>query len=91
MIVEDNENMRGSEAIVAEWRRDARVRGRPGRWPPTPSTPDGAMDIKMKEMDGITARVRSKLLPRSQHMIVSDTTTVLARAAREAGASEYVV
>ena len=51
------------------------------------------MDIKMKELDGIAAtrRIRSRW-PAAQIMMVTDyDDAALRQAAREAGASEYVV
>lgn len=97
LIVEDNENMRrmisgmiadlahetheccdGSEALAAYTRH----------------LPDWVlMDVKMKEMDGITAtRLIKDSFPKANIIIVSEYDDQDLRiAAREAGASEYVI
>jgi DNA-binding NarL/FixJ family response regulator len=97
LIVEDNENMRrtissiisalagemhecsdGSEALAAY----------------AAHLPDWVlMDVKMKEMDGITATRQIKnVFPKANIMIVSDYDDPDLRiAARQAGASEYVI
>jgi CheY-like chemotaxis protein len=97
LIVEDNENMRRMiKSIVAELARETHEcsDGADALAAYAEHRPDWVlMDVRMKEMDGITAtRQIKQAFPQARIMIVSDYDDQgLRAAAREAGASEYVV
>lgn len=97
LIVEDNKRMRSMlRSIVAEVASETHEcsDGSEALSAYAEHLPDWVlMDVKMKEMDGITATRQIKnSFPRARVMIVSEYDDHDLRvAAREAGASEYVV
>jgi DNA-binding NarL/FixJ family response regulator len=97
LIVEDNENMRRMiRSIVAEMAGETYecADGSGALAAYAEHRPDWVlMDVKMNQMDGITAtRQIKKAFPQANIMIVSDYDDHdLRLAAREAGASEYVI
>lgn len=97
LIVEDNENMRRMiRSVVAELEGETHecADGSGALAAYAEHLPDWVlMDVKMKEMDGITATRQIKdSFPKANIMIVSDYDDHdLRAAAREAGASEYIV
>ncbi len=97
LSVEDNENMRRIlRSIVAELAAETHecADGSGALVAYAEHLPDWVlMDVKMKDMDGITATRRIKdSFPHARIMIVSDYDDPdLRREAREAGACEYVV
>jgi CheY-like chemotaxis protein len=97
LIVEDNENMRRTiRSIIAALAGETHEcsDGSEALAAYAEHLPDWIlMDVKMKEMDGITATRQIKAaFPKANIMIVSDYDDPDLRiAARQAGASEYVV
>src|SRR5207253_770377 len=97
LIVEDNANMRSMlRSIVSELAGETHEcsDGSAALAAYAEHLPDWVlMDLKMKEMDGITAtRQIKESFPEAQIMIVSDYDDQAFRAAaREAGACEYVI
>jgi CheY-like chemotaxis protein len=97
LIVEDNERMRCMiRSIVADLEGETHEcsDGSAALTAYAEHRPDLVlMDVKMKEMDGITAtRQIKESFPEARIMIVSDyDDQALRLAARDAGASEYIV
>jgi DNA-binding NarL/FixJ family response regulator len=97
LIVEDNENMRRTiRSIIAALAGETHEcsDGSEALAAYAEHLPDWVlMDVKMKEMDGITATHQIKAaFPKANIMIVSDYDDPDLRiAARRAGASEYIV